>query len=180
MARPLAYFITFSTYGTWLHGTDKGLGSVDDQNNAYGSPFLSPDKLRSEKALARMTQPAYQLDEPRRAVVRDAIVELARDRSFRLWAAHVRSNHVHVVISADRDVDRLMSDIKARASRNLNLAGFENNERKRWTLHGSTKYLFDRASLDARVHYTLYEQGLPMAVYDGIHEPENEKEPRTK
>jgi hypothetical protein len=26
---PLAYFITFTTYGTWLHGTAKGNGSVD-------------------------------------------------------------------------------------------------------------------------------------------------------
>ena len=42
----LAYFITFSTYGTWLHGTEKGLGSVDVEHNAYLSPFIAFDNAR--------------------------------------------------------------------------------------------------------------------------------------
>jgi hypothetical protein len=29
--QPLAYFITFTTYGTWLHGN--GAGSVDPAHN---------------------------------------------------------------------------------------------------------------------------------------------------
>ena len=33
----LAYFITFSTYGSWLHGTKKGMGSVDREHNEYGA-----------------------------------------------------------------------------------------------------------------------------------------------
>jgi hypothetical protein len=40
MAR--AYFITFTTYGTWLHGTQKGKGSVDRENNLYGAAFVEP------------------------------------------------------------------------------------------------------------------------------------------
>ena len=66
-----------------------------------------------------------------------SIVELCRERKWQLWAAHVRSNHVHVVITAEMDPDRLMSDLKGRASRNLNLAGFDSAERKRWTRHGA-------------------------------------------
>ena len=38
----LAYFITFSTYGTWLHGTTKGKGSVDREHNQHGCPSLRP------------------------------------------------------------------------------------------------------------------------------------------
>ena len=34
---PLAYFITFHTYGSWLHGAVSG--SVDDEHNRPGPRF---------------------------------------------------------------------------------------------------------------------------------------------
>ena len=91
----LAYFISFSTYGIWLHGTSKGKGSVD------------------------------------------------------------------------RDPGRVMSDMKAQASRALTRAGFDDAARKRWTRHGSTLHLFDEATLADKIDYTLNRQGPPMAFYDG-------------
>ena len=170
----LAYFITFSTYGTWLHGADKENGSVDRQHNVFGTPFLSPDSEREEWAAHLMTEPPYVLEESARTVVRDAIVDLCREKGWTLLALHVRTNHVHAVISADREPGRLMSDLKSRASRNLNRAGTDINT-KRWTRHGSTRHLFDDTSVAAAVAYTLDEQGSPMATYDP-----RPKEPRTK
>ena len=41
---PLAYFITFRTYGTWLHGDERG--SVDLSHNVYGTPMLPANKPR--------------------------------------------------------------------------------------------------------------------------------------
>lgn len=35
---PLAYFISIRTYGTWLHGDDRG--SVDRQHNEFNTPML--------------------------------------------------------------------------------------------------------------------------------------------
>ena len=32
---PLAYFLTFTTYGTWLHGREEG--SVDRDNHVFGT-----------------------------------------------------------------------------------------------------------------------------------------------
>jgi REP element-mobilizing transposase RayT len=167
----LAYFITFSTYGTWLHGTGKGLGSVDPEHNDYGGEFVEANPALEKEMRESMTQPEYKLDAAHRAVVRDAIVNLAKEKGWQLLAIHVRSNHVHVVITADREVNRLMSELKARASRDLTLAGFENVDRKRWTRHGSTQHLFTNAEVERKVEYTLYEQGTPMAWYDGRNEP---------
>jgi REP element-mobilizing transposase RayT len=163
----LAYFITSSTYGTWLHGTDKGLGSVDANHNRYGAAFVTPDDGRHGKSRQSMAQDEYILDARRREVVRDAIVALAREKGWPLLAVHVRSNHVHLVIGGDRDPGRLMSDLKARASRELTRAGFEDADRRRWTRHGSTLHLFTTAEVDEKVEYTLYRQGKPMAFYDG-------------
>jgi hypothetical protein len=44
MSIPLAYFITFTCYGTWLHGDERG--SVDDEHNTPGTPVLDPDPER--------------------------------------------------------------------------------------------------------------------------------------
>ena len=87
------------------------------------------------------------------------MVQLARDRGWNLLAAHVRSNHVHVVIAAERDPGRLMSELKARASRDLTRAGFDDAARRRWTRHGSTQHLFREEEVEAKIHYTLDEQG---------------------
>lgn len=174
----LAYFITFSTYGTWLPGAGKGKGSVDRQHNTYAQPFVTPNPNRQNQAKVVMSQPPYTLDAPRREVVRDAIVTLCRLKQWTLHAAHVRSNHVHVVITADREAGRLMSELKACASRDLTRAGFESKERIRWTRHGSTQHLFDMSAVVEKIDYTLNKQGTPMAFHDG-RQP-IPKEPRTK
>ena len=165
----LAYFITFTTYGTWLHGSAKG--SVDNEHNVYGAPLVETDAERERHEREAMVQPPYVMSSAEREIVCQAIVELARDRGWQLWAVHVRTNQVHVVVSADRDPGRIMSDMKARASRNLTKAGFDNAERRRWTRHGSTLHLFREDEVEARIHYTLDEQGERMACHE---------EPRTK
>jgi hypothetical protein len=167
---PLAYFLTFTTYGTWLHGTDKGFGSVDRQHNAYGTPFVAPDDEREQLAAERMTEPPYFLPEATRTICRDAIVAICQEKQWRLLALHVRTNHVHVVLSANREPSRLMSELKARASRDLNLAGTDAQE-KRWSRHGSTRHLFDEDAVAAAIAYTLDGRGAPMAVYDPRQEP---------
>jgi hypothetical protein len=159
----LAYFITFTTYGTWLHGSAKG--SVDAHHNIRGMPLVPMDTQREQAARERMSQPEYVMSAGERHTVCRAIVALAAERGWLLLAAHVRSTHVHVVIHAERDAGRVMSDLKARASRDLNTAGFENAKRQRWTRHGSTRHLFRDEDVAAAIHYTLEEQGERMAWY---------------
>ncbi len=162
----LAYFITFSTYGTWLHGTSKGKGSVDDEHNKYGGDFVAPDEETERRAREAMTQPVYTMKSEECEIVKNAIVTLCHERGRRLLAVHVRSNHVHVV-AVDREPERVMSDLKARASRELTRAGFDDSTRKRWSRHGSTLHLFDELTVTDKSDYTLNRQGTPMAFYDG-------------
>ena len=154
----LAYFITFTTYGTRLHGSEKG--SVDQEHNAYGTPFVEADAEREQGERETMSQPPYVLSAAEREIVCKAIV-------------HVRSTHVHVVVrTEEREPGRTMSDLKARASRDLNRAGFDDAQRRRWARHGSTQHLFQEDKVNEAIHYTLDEQGERMAWYA--------KEPRTK
>jgi REP element-mobilizing transposase RayT len=162
-AMPVAYLITFTTYGTRLHGGDKG--SVDDQHNVYDTPLVQIDRRRERWSEARMAEMAYVMTPAEREIVRNSIVALAADRGWRLFAVHIRSNHVHAVVSAERDPGRIMSEMKARASRDLSLAGFDSSERRRWTRHGSTRHLFEEEDVEAAIRYALDEQGERMAWY---------------
>lgn len=164
----LAYFITFHTYGTWLHGTCKGKGSVDREHNQYGAEFVAPDARREAEAREDMAQPPYVMrSAEERAVVCDAIVSLCRHRGWRLLALHVRTNHVHAVVGTDRDPGRAMSDMKASASRELTRTGFDDATRRRWTRHGSTLHLFNEEAVADKIDYTLNRQGAMLAYYDG-------------
>lgn len=105
---------------------------------------------------------------------------LSQERGWRLLAVHVRSNHAHLVIQADRDPKRLMSDLKARASRDLTRAGYDDTLRRRWTRHGSTRHLFHEDDVEAKIRYTLNEQGSRMAWYVDEAWTQIANEPRTQ
>jgi REP element-mobilizing transposase RayT len=166
---PLAYFITFTTYGVWLHGRDRG--SVDKEHNEPGSSFLPPDPIRESQMQHNMREAFYLLDASRRNVVLETIREVARHRGWRLLACHVRTNHVHLVVTANAKPEKVMSDFKAYASRRLKERLGEVADCKRWTQHGSTRYLWKEEQVAAAVEYSLTGQGEPFAVFDGRSEP---------
>ena len=159
----LAYFITWTCYGTWLHGEERG--SVDRDHNDPCAPVLPADPVRFAQEQARMREPAYVLDEPRRAVVVRAIIEIVRRKGWLLHAVHVRSNHIHVVLTASGAPERVMNDLKTAASRRLNKAFPDEHGRTRWTRHGSTRYLWTESAVAQKVRYVLDEQGDPMACF---------------
>jgi REP element-mobilizing transposase RayT len=159
-----AYFITFTTYGAWLHG--RAPGSVDREHNVPGTPFLPAEYTLEAEMRARMRQEPYLLDEPRRAVALQTVQEVARHRRWKLHAAHVRSNHVHLLVTAADSPEKVMKDFKAWMSRRLRESFDESADRDRWTQHGSTRWLNTMTELEAAWHYIVHGQGDPMAVYD--------------
>ena len=56
---PLAYLITFHTYGSWLHGDAKG--SVDREHSRYGGAFAPSDADRLVAMKSRMKAGATTL-----------------------------------------------------------------------------------------------------------------------
>ena len=166
MDTPLAYFITFTCYGTWLHGDERG--SVDDEHSAPGSPVLPPDPERRARERETLAEAPYHPDAPRRQVTLHALCEIARRKGWALHAAHVRSNHVHIVATAQGPPERVMNDFKTAASRRLNKAFPGERNRRRWTRHGSTRYLWTEGAVAEKVHYVLDGQGEPLERYPGV------------
>jgi REP element-mobilizing transposase RayT len=157
------YFITFACYGARLHGNDAG--SVDRSHNAYGTRLLEPTPARSTSAQGRMVQTPYVLDPPRRSLVLSCFRDVCTYREWNLLAAHVRTNHVHVVVSAAEKPESVMNTLKAYASRKLNESGLEASDRRRWSRHGSTRYLWNHEQVQDAVSYVADGQGNAMSLY---------------
>ncbi len=96
---PLAYLITFRTYGTWLPGDERG--SIDKYHNRYGSPRAVASEERENTQASRLKSAPFLLNAAARKQVEDAIREVCRHRGWIIIAIHVRTNHVHIVIAAN-------------------------------------------------------------------------------
>ena len=149
-----------------MHGAE--CGSVDRFHNLPGGPMApaSPGREKAEKNL--MKQEPYVLDRVRRDFVLQAIRSVCNCRGWELCAAHIRTSHLHVVVSGDENPQRIMVDFKAYASRALNDAGIDPPRRKRWSRHGSMRYLWKREDVSAARDYVLLGQGVPMTVFDAM------------
>ncbi len=182
MSEPLAYFLTWHTYGTWLQGEDQG--SVDREHAAYGEGFAPASPAGRAVARDRMVQSPVTLDETARTAVQDAVIEVCCHRDWRLLVLHVRSTHVHCVVHADIPVDKIMADFKAYATRRLRREGCFGKADKVWAVHGSTRYLWQEDQAHAAVAYTVDRQGTALAPLPYQHpdtgkpSPENNQSPK--
>ena len=91
----------------------------------------------------------------------------ARHRGWNLLAAHVRTNHVHVIVEAEVQPEKVMNDFKAYASRALNRLDGHEPGRRRWARHGSTRWLWRDQDVGEAIRYVVEQQGEPMAVFLG-------------
>ena len=124
--------------------------------------MLEPDSLLSRAEERRSDQDPYHLDNARGAQVLAGIQQACERRAWKLLAAHVRTDHVHAVVSADADPQAVFVSLKAYASRQLNQSGFETADRKRWSRHASTVYLWNSNAVEAAIRYVVEGQGAPM------------------
>jgi REP element-mobilizing transposase RayT len=161
----MRYFLTFACYGAHLHGDESG--SVDRRHHLFGAPTLEADADRVAAERRSMNQPLYELGCHSRAIVLETLREVCLHRGWNLLAAHVRTNHVHVIVEAEVLPEKAMNDFKAYASRALNRIEGNERSRKRWARHGSTRWLWKDQDVREAVRYVIEEQGEPMAVFLG-------------
>ena len=125
--------------------------------------MLEPDARRASYEQQLMNQPPYELDRDRRSAVLAALQEVCSHRGWSLLAAHVRTNHVHVIVEGEAPPERMMNDFKAYASRCLNRLNPEEGDRKRWA-----RWLWKREQVSAALQYVVDEPGEPMAVFEAV------------
>lgn len=154
---PFALLITWTTFGTWLPGDQRGYVSNtrragrpwEPKQNMPGTPYTRDDCLTRETARVMLKQRPVWLTQPQALVAAEALVEAARKRSWRIMRAALMANHVHVVIcdcpNNGPSVRRIL-----KGTSQAKLSESAGQSRRWWTDRGSDRYLnFDAAILGA-------------------------------
>ena len=157
--KPLAYFITFTTYGSWLHGDQRK--SVIRQDGA--AEMISSNLLLYKHESGKLKNEPVQFDMDQRNIILNTIIDHCLIKKWKLWAVHVRSNHVHLLVETEAKMELVMKEIKSWATRNLRKAGHDIPTV--WTAGGSKRYVFTHEKLKEKIHYVIYEQGELMQYY---------------
>lgn len=163
--RPLAFFITFRPYGTWLHGDSKG--SVDRHHNAYGTPRIPRNDTWKRISENLLKHPPVKLDAARRRSVKAAILESCEKRGWHLSAINVRTSHVHTVVAAPgTDADGVMNAFKANATRKMREDGCWIEDYSPWAEKGSKRKLWNERSVLNAIDYVKNRQGDDLPDFD--------------
>jgi REP element-mobilizing transposase RayT len=162
---PLAYLITFRTYGTWLHGDERG--SIDRDNNIYETPYKKPNDTFYNVNQAELKSSPVLLDAALRGVVRAALLEVCEHRKWSLQALNVRTNHIHMVVSIGvYSPSMALNSLKAYAARKMRDSGCWEYEHTPWAARGSKRKLWNERSVEMAIDYVLNGQGGKLLDFD--------------
>ena len=165
LEEPLAFFMTFRCYGTWLHGDERG--SVDRNNNTYGTPRIPGHKKWLDVSVANLKHPPVNLDAKMRKSVEIAIIDTCNKRSWDRYAFNIRTNHVHIVLrAAQTSASRVLHALKANATRQMRQDDRWAGEHSPWSDRGSKRKLWSKGAVDAAIDYVLYGQGDELPDFD--------------
>ncbi len=153
---PLAYHITWGTYGTRLRGGNAPY--VDRNHNQYGTPLPPPNPTMQHADHDRMKYDPVYLTEEQRLTVRAAIIDVAHRYNWHIHANAANTDHIHFVITADREGEALRDALKAVACKVLNK---KFGRCEWWAEKGSAKYIWDDAYLRAAIEYVKKQDTLP-------------------
>ncbi len=157
---PIAYFITWTCYGTWMPGDDRGWVRWHG-GDQIAQPLLAAWCER------RMAEIPVELDTAEREIVQTIVKAHCRFRGWPLHAVNCRSNHCHVVVTAaEYHGEQVRDQLKSWSTRRLserekNSAHPREAPRtKWWSRKGSVRYLFDNEALENATMYTLEAQDI--------------------
>jgi hypothetical protein len=165
------WFLTWTTYGSWLQGDRRGsVGRTRhvearglSRRNVPGTPPDGRSAYLERLAQARMVGQSLLLPADAGAVLLTQFHETACVRGWELLAVAVMRNHAHVVVGVplDPDPSTLLRDFKSYGSRALT-RGFGKPAAPRWwTESGSSRVLRTEEAVLAAVAY-VRDQRYPL------------------
>ena len=135
----MPWLLTWRTYAT-----HQALAKRD------GRPVVSPSHA------------PFFLNAPCREAVLRAIRQTCDARGWHLYAAHVRTNHVHVVLDTADSLPTVFAALKAGPTKALRAAGLIPAAQPVWADYRHIGKLVTPAAVESAVRYVLDRQGRPL------------------
>src|SRR5580704_14675510 len=167
------WLLTWTTYGTWLPGDERGFVSAvrhpSGTQATHNEPGTEYDRERPHlQGFSRATQklPARRLTRDQAIAVCRQIQATADLRGWKVFAVAVMANHAHVVVgvAGDPEPNTLLRDFKSYCARELNKGSESDTPRRWWTKSGSTRKLPDETAVLAAIRY-VENQEWPLALW---------------
>ncbi|MGB7203372.1 MAG: transposase [Pyrinomonadaceae bacterium] len=167
---PLAYLLTFRTFGTWLHG-DERTSIQREHDGRQRTSRLAPNVPLEESMRGELNESPTIFSPTQRKIVEAAMMETCDFRGYMNRAINVRTNHAHVVASAMIKPEKLVNDLKSYATRRLREEGEFSASDKIWSRGASTRYLWKPRHVEAAVEYVIYGKGdVPFEIVTDVPE----------
>jgi REP element-mobilizing transposase RayT len=143
VVKTLGYMITWTTYGTWLQGDERGYVK-NGQTYPGNKTIMQRNKKSQSKEMVKLSRNQQQ-------IVRKAIIEEAELQKQRIYALSVQSNHIHIVAEyTPQPISNMVAYYKKSARLALKTTGHNG---KVWTRGYDTRFCFDRTALKQRIKY---------------------------
>jgi len=146
----MAYHITWTCYGQWLHGDARGY--VDRRSNDPDTPYAHGGTSLYNASADRMKERAVWLSETQRRMATESLRRTCHFKTWELLAVNVQPDHVHVVIRHGPAYARAaMRLLKGWATRALKTT--DPTRTRWWTDGGKVEFVRSAARLAQVVAY---------------------------
>ncbi|MDB2687023.1 hypothetical protein N9Y42_07395 [Mariniblastus sp.] len=149
---PVGYFITWTVYGTFLQGDGRWWRSKHDGQKP-------PQPQLQQWHRDRLNHDIVLLNADHREVVESKIEDHCKIRDWKLWVANPRTNHVHVVVTAQGYAGSKVRDqLKANCTSGIRKIDKGFIGRPVWTVKGDVEYLNTDEELERAILYASEAQ----------------------
>jgi hypothetical protein len=175
IARDFALHITWTCYGTWLPGDERGHVSTtfdprtgySPRQNVPGTDYTAGDPRAKVQARTLQKQPTVWLTPAQAFRVAETLVAAAMARGWFIPRAAVMPNHVHVVAwDCPNDGPAVRRVLKGTTQ--AALSEFTGQGRTWWTTGGSDRYKNDAQAVENAVNYVAGQVGKLAEVVDMV------------
>jgi REP element-mobilizing transposase RayT len=143
MQKLIAYMVTWTTYGTWLQGDERGY--VKEGETLEPNPALEKSNISSLK------QQIITLNPLQKITAQNAIIEEAKKINHKIFAIAVCSNHIHLLVEKNQEsIETATAIYKSAARKALYQTGIEG---KVWTKGFDKRFCFNERELKNRIEY---------------------------
>jgi REP element-mobilizing transposase RayT len=176
--QPFALHETWTCYGTWLPGDERGYvsntllptGGYVPKENTPGTPYTADDPTTRDRARSLQKGETVFLNHEQALIAARALVKAAQERNWRIVRAALMCNHIHVVVMDCPDDGPMVRRILKGTSQAA-LSKFTGRKQRWWTAGGSDRYKHDWQAIENAVNYVEQQPGKLVEIVDmQVHE----------
>ena len=172
--KPYALHITWTCYGTWLPGDERGhvsnvlleQGGFLAKANVPGTAYRPGNEFTWRRAQQLQKQETVNLTPDQALVVAEALARAAQERGWLIVRCAVITNHLHVVVMNCPNDGPLVRRILKGTSQAA-LSDHLGRNRRWWTAGGSDRYKNDWPAIEAADQYVANQPGKLAVIVHG-------------